>query len=1197
MVRSFNATAFIAGMLLLCALPARASHDGGSGDPKTCSPTGPQHALVIPVTYIDDPVQNTTITNLQTRYFGATSSLRDYWDKTSYGKTTLEGDVHPWVTVNLSGTEVCNYWQAGSMALQIAAENTDLTQYDRIIYHLVPRTGCDTRSRGTVGCGPLSTPDGGIVASQSWNYSTGLPTIAHEGGHNMGLWHAAAEDYGTTAAIGPIGVAGSHSEYGNMFDTMGGYVSFQASNYNANYKYQLGMLTDADITRVSQSGTHSVEPLGTPLTGSKALRVFRGVYLSPATGPTKTIRREYIWIETRKNEGYDANLDNREPLAATAFGGAVFNLRRDTKRESILLDLHPGTDTGARDPLDAPLLAGETFTDSYTNTVYTHNGIAADHSISLTVTFDPQRQDRDEDGIPDALELAYGTNPDSADTDGDGIPDYLEVCYDDNCNSYNPGVTDTDATNADTDGDGMPDGWEVANNLNPLVNDAGGDADADGLTNLQEYTYGTLPNRADTDGDGLRDGDEVYLYNTDPTRSDTDGDGMPDGWEVANGTNPRAPDADLDPDGDGLTNAEEFANNTNPFNADTDGDGLSDYDEVKIYLTNPRLDDTDNDGLTDREEVVLYGTNPRSNVDTDKDGMSDDWESVRGTNPAVDDAMDDPDGDGYVNIVELFGRSLPLDPTSLPVFRTLYVDPASTSAKEDGSADHPYKTIQKAINGARNGDILRLASGTYTPTNVWNSGKSILIEGPADRSAVISTYFISTEGMRWGGFRNLALGLNGFYFGNSRNIVVESNRIRLGESLWLYDTRATFRNNLIENGGNALTGYWIDYGAHVDIINDTIVNLPYGVLFEYYYSTSTTPGSANIRNTIMVNTADIAGPYSSLSVSYSLLSKGQFAGTNGNITGDPRFVDAPNGNYRLRADSPAIDAGDPADDYAREPQPNGCRVNMGSFGNTAYATPSSADADGDGLHDYCEVRAGTDANHPDSDHDGLSDGQEVADGTDPADLFSPRGEGMNLSPDADFRASTAVFAADQTLNVLAWSNVLNATNIKSATYSLSSAGGALLASGNLTNHADGRYSTAIALAPLNYTGDASITVSIQENGKRPLKFTQTRTLTISGGTPSPDTQPPSVPTGVTATAGKGKITLTWDASTDNVGVVGYTVARSFEGVETLIGLDASSIRYVDSPLAKGDTVSYRVRARDAAGNVSEYSASATATAR
>ena len=46
---------------------------------------------------------------------------------------------------------------------------------------------------------------------------------------------------------------------------------------------------------------------------------------------------------------------------------------------------------------------------------------------------------------------------------------------------------------ADTDGDGLPDFWESAHGLNPAVNDAALDADADGANNRAEYLAGTDP--------------------------------------------------------------------------------------------------------------------------------------------------------------------------------------------------------------------------------------------------------------------------------------------------------------------------------------------------------------------------------------------------------------------------------------------------------------------------------------------------------------------------------------------------------------------------------------------------------------------------------------------------------------------------------------------------------------------------------
>ncbi|MFH1420205.1 MAG: right-handed parallel beta-helix repeat-containing protein [Planctomycetota bacterium] len=68
---------------------------------------------------------------------------------------------------------------------------------------------------------------------------------------------------------------------------------------------------------------------------------------------------------------------------------------------------------------------------------------------------------------------------------------------------------------------------------------------------------------------------------------------------------------------------------------------------------------------------------------------------------------------------------------------------------------------------------------------------------------------------------------------------------------------------------------------------------------------------------------------------------------DGNIDADPLFVDpdGPDGDpatwedndYHLAANSPCIDAGDPASDYSFEPEPDGGRVNMGAYGNTSEA--------------------------------------------------------------------------------------------------------------------------------------------------------------------------------------------------------------------------------------------------------------------
>lgn len=66
----------------------------------------------------------------------------------------------------------------------------------------------------------------------------------------------------------------------------------------------------------------------------------------------------------------------------------------------------------------------------------------------------------------------------------------------------------------------------------------------------------------------------------------------------------------VDTDHDGLTDEEEKYYGTDPSKTDTDGDGLSDYDEIKIWTTDPNNPDTDGDGYKDGDEVK-NGYNPK----------------------------------------------------------------------------------------------------------------------------------------------------------------------------------------------------------------------------------------------------------------------------------------------------------------------------------------------------------------------------------------------------------------------------------------------------------------------------------------------------------------------------------------------------------------------------------------------------------
>jgi fibronectin type 3 domain-containing protein len=88
-----------------------------------------------------------------------------------------------------------------------------------------------------------------------------------------------------------------------------------------------------------------------------------------------------------------------------------------------------------------------------------------------------------------------------------------------------------------------------------------------------------------------------------------------------------------------------------------------------------------------------------------------------------------------------------------------------------------------------------------------------------------------------------------------------------------------------------------------------------------------------------------------------------------------------------------------------------------------------------------------------------------------------------------------------------------------------------------------------------------------------------------------DTTPPSVPANVSATATSAfSVVLTWDASTDDVGVTGYDVLRDGSVIA-----QASGSPYTDGTVFAGSTHQYSVRARDASGNVSPASTPVSVT--
>ena len=133
--------------------------------------------------------------------------------------------------------------------------------------------------------------------------------------------------------------------------------------------------------------------------------------------------------------------------------------------------------------------------------------------------------------------------------------------------------------------------------------------------------------------------------------------------------------------------------------------------------------------------------------------------------------------------------------------------------------------------------------------------------------------------------------------------------------------------------------------------------------------------------------------------------------------------------------------------------------------------------------------------------------------------------------------------------------------------------------------------TATAYTFTNLTCSTSYRLGVDAYDAAGNHSTET-TVVLSTSACPPDTTPPSTPTGL-ATSGVGQTgaTLSWTASSDNVGVTGYRLYRGSTQVGTVTGTT-----YAFGGLSCGTSYTLGVAAYDAAGNVSGTGTTLAATA-
>ncbi len=284
-----------------------------------------------------------TTSQVASAVYGATGSVKAFFEEESKGRMTVTGSVFGWYTINATSTN-CNWSTWVSLANTAAnAAGANLSSFTNVMYIFPYTSQCGFAGLGYVP-GTVSVLNGTIS----------VQVMTHELGHNFGLGHANGINCAVNGTRVALSTAANCSEqaYVDPFSTMGN----NALRHNQGSQLgELGWLSSSEKVIGAPGHTYAISP-----------------YFS--SGAVKLVRiprgdGTYFDLDFRTTYG---NVDNFA-AGSPAVSGVTIRIGKGTAsptnspQPTDLIDTTPSTSSWA----DAPLLVGRTFTDPVSKMSFT----------------------------------------------------------------------------------------------------------------------------------------------------------------------------------------------------------------------------------------------------------------------------------------------------------------------------------------------------------------------------------------------------------------------------------------------------------------------------------------------------------------------------------------------------------------------------------------------------------------------------------------------------------------------------------------------------------------------------------------------------------------------------------------------------------------------------------------------------------